>query len=68
MDEAAGTEPVKPELSGLRLPSTAGLPRRMTPLMISLAYRWEPSEEYVRRQGEMQTGTVLNSLKLQREV
>lgn len=48
----SGAIRVRPELSGLRLPR-AGVPRRVTRLLIAIAYRWSPSEEYRRRQREM---------------
>src|SRR5579884_1141067 len=53
----AGTEPVRPELSGLRL-HTPAVPRRAARLLISLAYRWSPSPEHRRRQREMRLMNV----------
>jgi hypothetical protein len=52
VNAAAGVEPIRPELSGLRL-RRAAVPRRVTRLLIALAYRWHPSREYRRRQLEM---------------
>src|SRR5690242_8444607 len=52
VNATAGVEPVRPELSGMRL-RRAGVPRRVTKLLIALAYRWHPSREHHRRQLEM---------------
>lgn len=56
----AGTEPIRPALRGLRsrrLPlvgwKQGRVHLRMMRLLIPLGYRWQPSEEYRRRQGEM---------------
>jgi hypothetical protein len=49
----AGIEPLRPELSGLRVRYPAGMPRRLFQIAIELAYRWTPSREYLRRQEEI---------------
>lgn len=48
----AGTEPLRPELSGLRL-RPALTPRPLARRLVDLKYRWQPSSEYRRRQTEM---------------
>lgn len=52
VNQTAGSVPIQPELSGLAL-RRPGIPARVTRLLISLAYRWQPSGDYLRRQEEM---------------
>jgi hypothetical protein len=52
VNRALGTEPLRPELSGLRLRAPR-LPARFTFRGFSLGYRWQPSAEYRRRQEEV---------------
>ena len=59
-----GIEPVRPELSGLRL-HYPPVPRRVTRLLIHLAYRWHPSGEYRKRQVEMRLMNQM--LRLQKD-
>lgn len=49
----AGTEPIKPELSGLRIRYPSGMPPQLRKLRIQLSYRWQPSDDYRRREVEM---------------
>lgn len=52
VNSRAGIEPLRPELSGLRLREPGDIPRRVTRLLVPLRYRWCPSREYRRRQAE----------------
>ena len=54
VNAVCGIEPLRPELSGLRVRSPVRAPGRMACLLVNLRYRWRPSAEYRRRQAEMQ--------------
>jgi hypothetical protein len=51
VNQTAGTEPLRPELSGLE-PAPPALPERVSRVGISLDYRWNPSREFQNRESQ----------------